>query len=167
MPGVPDWGVWCLSATCCRTCEGHSGMKAGVVRMFQVVAPSSQWPSRTEATYSWSLVNNTRKMCTVPSTPVSLGRPLSSPSCSACLPFCSLFNLPHHFCRIFMHSHAFTHTHALASSLPQCVLHFPTHQCYLRGTFLQALTHSHSCTCSPTQTHTHTHTNFNMIFKRG
>jgi len=94
-------------------------------------------------------------MCTAPSTPVSLGRPLSSPSCSASLPFCSLFNLPHHFCRIFTHSHAFTHTHAHASSLPQCVLHFPTHRCYLCRTFLQALTHSHSCPCSHyTNTHT-------------
>ena len=84
---------------------------------------------------------------------------MSSPSCSASLPFCSLFTLPHHFCRIFTHSHAFTHIHAHAcmhsSSLPQRVLHFPTHQCYLCRAFLQALTHSHSCTCSH---YTHTHT---------
>ena len=104
-------------------------------------------------------------MCAAPSAAASLGGPLPSPSCSASLPFCSLFKLPHHFCRIFTHSHAVTHALAHASTHPACLgvayISLPISATSAEHSYRLSLTHSRSCTCSHythTRAHTHTHT---------
>lgn len=102
-------------------------------------------------------------MCTVASTTASLGRPAVQPvSLSISSLLFPIQPTPPPLRNL--HTHAFTHTYTHTcthlSSLPQCVLPFPTHQFYLCGTFLQALTQRHSCTrshYSHTLMHTHIH----------